>query len=104
LQPGDSSSLLVFTSPFAPEFDFLQVNSGLAGPAVSPLAASPGGRLFIPEPASVTIALACSAAVWGGAGEGRRRSSRRAARGGAGPLSEAATRGVFLASRDPSYR
>jgi hypothetical protein len=62
---GDESSLLVFTSPFAPEFDFLQVNSGLAGPVVSPLVASPSDRLFefeIPEPSSLTMALACAAA------------------------------------------
>jgi hypothetical protein len=63
---GDVSSLLVFTSPFAPEYDFLQVNSGLAGPVVSPLVASPSDRVFefdIPEPSSLTMALACAAAV-----------------------------------------
>ncbi len=57
---GDTSSLLVFTSPFAPEFDFLQVNSGLAGPVVSPLVASPSDRLFqfdIPEPSSLVLGL-----------------------------------------------
>jgi hypothetical protein len=66
LVPGDVSSLLIFTSPFAPEFDFLQANSGLAGPAVSPLVASPSNRPFIPEPASLLMALVCSAAVAGG--------------------------------------
>jgi hypothetical protein len=71
---GDVSSLLIFTSPFAPEFDFLQANSGLAGPVVSPLVASPSDRLFIPEPASLVMALVCSAAVAGG-----RRSRRRLA-------------------------
>ena len=63
---GDVSGLLVFTSSFAPEFDFMQVNSGLAGPVVSPLVASPSDRLFefdIPEPASLTLALACATAV-----------------------------------------
>jgi hypothetical protein len=63
LVAGDSSSLLIFTSPFAPEFDFLQVNSGLAGPAVSPLVASPSDRLFqfdIPEPSSLALVIACS--------------------------------------------
>jgi hypothetical protein len=60
LQVGDTSSLLVFTSPFAPESDFLQVNSGLAGPVVSPLVASPSDRLFqfdIPEPSSLVVGL-----------------------------------------------
>jgi hypothetical protein len=60
LQVGDSSSLLVFTSPFAPEFDFLQLNSGLAGPVVSPLVASPSDRIFqfdIPEPSAALLAL-----------------------------------------------
>ncbi len=58
LQVGDTSSLLVFTSPFAPEFDFLQVNSGLAGPSPSPLVASPSDRLFqfdVPEPSSLLM-------------------------------------------------
>lgn len=60
LQVGDTSSLLVFTSPFAPEFDFLQVNSGLAGPVISPLVASPSDRLFqfdVPEPSSLVMGL-----------------------------------------------
>ena len=66
LAVGDVSSLLVFTSPFVPEFDFIQANSGLAGPAVSPLVASPSDRVFefdIPEPASLTLALGCAAVV-----------------------------------------
>ena len=70
LQVGDTSSLLIFTSPRAPEFDFIQLNSGLAGPAVSPLVASPGGRL-IPEPSSAVLAglvLAVASGV-----RGRRR-------------------------------
>jgi hypothetical protein len=59
LQVGDTSSLLVFTSPNIPEFDFLQVNSGLAGPVVSPLVASPSSLLFmIPEPRSLLMAVA----------------------------------------------
>jgi hypothetical protein len=60
LQAGDTSSLLVFTSPFAPEFDFLQVNSGLAGPVVSPLVASPSDRLFqfdVPEPTAAALSV-----------------------------------------------
>ena len=64
---GDVSPLLVFSSPFAPEFDFLQVNSGLAGPAVSPLVASPSDRLFqfdIPEPSSFVLAFVCSVAAF----------------------------------------
>ncbi len=58
---GNTSSLLVFTSPFAPEFDFLQVNAGLAGPSPSPLVASPSDRIFqndIPEPSSILLGLA----------------------------------------------
>jgi len=60
LQAGDTSSLLVFTSPFAPELDFLQVNSGLAGPSPSPLVASPSFRplsSLVPEPSSVLLGL-----------------------------------------------
>jgi len=53
---GDASDLLVFTSPFFPEFDFLQVSSGLAGPVVSPLVASIGDR-HVPEPSSVALGL-----------------------------------------------
>jgi hypothetical protein len=66
LHVGDMSSLLVFSSPFGPEFDFLQVNSGLAGPVVSPLVASPSDRLFqfdIPEPTSLMLIMACSIAA-----------------------------------------
>jgi hypothetical protein len=60
LQVGENSSLLVFTSPFAPEFDFLLVNSGLAAQFPSPLVASPSDRLFtfdIPEPTSLAMGL-----------------------------------------------
>lgn len=64
LQVGDNSSLLIFTSPYAPEFDFIQVNSGLAGPAVSPLVASPSDRLYIPEPASAALMLLCGAGLY----------------------------------------
>ena len=44
IHAGEASDLLVFTSLFFPEYDFLQVNSGLGGPAVSPLVASIGDR------------------------------------------------------------
>lgn len=56
---GETSDLLVFTSPFLPEFDFLQINSGLGGPAVSPLVASIGDRRnrMIPEPSSLALGL-----------------------------------------------
>ncbi len=57
---GDTSPILVFTSPFAPELDFLQVRSGLASPSPSPLVASPSDRLVrfdIPEPSSVLLGL-----------------------------------------------
>jgi len=60
LQAGDTSSLLVFTSPFAPELDFLQINSGLAGPIPSPLVASISDRIFqftIPEPSTLILVL-----------------------------------------------
>ncbi len=60
LHPGDTSSLLIFTSPFAPELDFLQVNSGLAGPIPSPLVASISDRIFqfdIPEPNTLALSL-----------------------------------------------
>lgn len=66
LVPGDTSSLLVFTSPFAPEFDFMQLNSGLAGPVNPALVPSPSDRLFqfdIPEPTSLAIGLICSAVM-----------------------------------------
>jgi hypothetical protein len=63
LQVGDISSLLLFSSPFSPEFDFLQVNSGLAGPPVSPLVASPSDRRFVPEPAGMLLGLVASFAL-----------------------------------------
>lgn len=67
-QVGDTSSLLVFTSPFAPEFDFIQVNSGLAGAPVSPLTASPSDRLFrseVPEPSTVVFLSLAALGVFG---------------------------------------
>jgi hypothetical protein len=57
LDPGDTSSILVFSSPNAPEFDFLQVSSGLAGPVVSPLVGSPSNLIFVPEPAALLLGL-----------------------------------------------
>jgi hypothetical protein len=57
LDPGDTSSILIFSSPNAPEFDFLQANSGLAGPVVSPLVGSPSNLLFVPEPAALLLGL-----------------------------------------------
>jgi hypothetical protein len=68
LDPGDISSLLVFTSPFSPEYDFLSVNSGLAGPPVSPLVPSPSDRRFVaevPEPSSLLLGLLGFAALLG---------------------------------------
>jgi hypothetical protein len=62
LDPGDSSSLLVITSPNIPEYDFLTVASGLAAQAVPPLVASPSAILGdpnVPEPSTVVLALAC---------------------------------------------
>jgi len=66
LQVGDTTGLLVFTSPFAPELDGLQVNAGLASPNPSPLVASISDRLFeqeIPEPSSMALLLLGSFAV-----------------------------------------
>ena len=63
LHAGDTSSLLVFSSPFVPELDFLQVNSGLAGPFPSPLVASISDRLFqnnIPEPSTLIMGMICT--------------------------------------------
>jgi hypothetical protein len=61
LHVGDTSNLLIFSSPFLPEFDFLQLNSGLAGPVVSPLVASPSDRP-VPEPVAGALTLiACGA-------------------------------------------
>jgi hypothetical protein len=64
---GDTSSLLVFTSPFAPEFDFLQVNSGLASPFPPALAASPSDRLpvIVPEPVCSVLAFSACMALGG---------------------------------------
>lgn len=62
LDPGDSSSLLVFTSPNIPEYDFLTVASGLGAPAVPPLVASPSAILGdpnVPEPSTLLLAVAC---------------------------------------------
>lgn len=66
LSVGDTSPILVFTSPFAPEFDFLQVSSGLASPSPSPLVASISDRIFqfdVPEPSSMVMGLLCSVAL-----------------------------------------
>lgn len=68
LQVGENSSLLVFTSPFAPEFDFLMVNSGLAAQFPPPLVASISDRIFefdVPEPAALALVLACAFAAIG---------------------------------------
>lgn len=59
LQAGETSDLLVFTAPYYPEYDFLQINSGLAGPPVSPLVASIG-ETRVPEPASLLLGLLAS--------------------------------------------
>jgi hypothetical protein len=62
LDPGDSSSLLVFTSPNIPEFDFLSVASGLASQAVPPLVGSPSAILGdpnVPEPSTLFLVVAC---------------------------------------------
>jgi hypothetical protein len=65
LQVGDTTGLLVFTSPNVPEFDYLQVSSGLAGPVVSPLVGSPSNLLFVPEPSALFLALVCGLGLIG---------------------------------------
>lgn len=69
---GESSPILVYTSPFAPELDTMQLSSGVASPMPSPLVASIGSRIVdmeIPEPAALVllslggIALAASRRV-----------------------------------------
>jgi hypothetical protein len=62
LHAGDSSSLLVFTSPNIPEYDFLTVMSGLASQPIPPLVGSPSsivGDPNVPEPSALILALAC---------------------------------------------
>lgn len=57
---GDTTGILVFSSPFAPELGPLQLSSGLAGPIPSPEVATISDRIFeqeIPEPASIALVL-----------------------------------------------
>ncbi|MEX0613318.1 MAG: hypothetical protein WD738_06120 [Pirellulales bacterium] len=64
LTAGEKSPILVFSSPFAPQLDTMQVNSGIASPNPSPLVASISDRIFeneIPEPASLALVLFCGA-------------------------------------------
>jgi hypothetical protein len=66
LEAGDTSDLLVFSSHNVPEFDFLNVSSGLAGPPVPPLVASPSNLLFqVPEPTTAALGLLAGLAVLG---------------------------------------
>lgn len=61
LDPGDTSSFLVFTSPNIPEFDFLSVASGLASQPVPPLVGSPSAILGdpnVPEPSTLLMVFA----------------------------------------------
>lgn len=59
---GDTSAILVITSPSEPEFDTLQLASGIAGPSPSPmvpsLTDSIGQFREVPEPASLGLLLA----------------------------------------------
>ena len=77
LQPGDTTALLVFTSPFAPILDNLQLSSGLASPTPSPQVASISDRIYeqgVPEPSSVALLLMGSVIALG-----RRRASGHSA-------------------------
>jgi len=66
LHVGDISNLLVFSSPNVPEFDFLSVSSGLAGPVVPPLVGSPSNLLFqIPEPSTIALGLLTCLGLFG---------------------------------------
>jgi hypothetical protein len=58
LDAGETSPILVFTSPFAPELDTMQLSSGVASPNPSPLVASIGDRIVdheVPEPAALVL-------------------------------------------------
>ena len=69
LQVGDTTGLLVFSSPFAPELDSMQISSGLASPSPSPLVASISDRIYdnnIPEPSSIALLLIGTLGLAGG--------------------------------------
>jgi hypothetical protein len=69
LQAGEKSSILVYSSIFAPQFDTLQLNAGLVGPFPSPLVASISDRLFtfeIPEPTSLVLVVLGVGAAFAG--------------------------------------
>jgi hypothetical protein len=58
LAAGGKSPIMVFSSPFAPQLDALNVSSGVATTLVSPLVASIGDRIFqndVPEPATISL-------------------------------------------------
>jgi PEP-CTERM motif len=60
LNAGDKSPILVFSSPFGPQLDTMQLSSGLAGPIPSPMVGSISDELFmgeIPEPASLALLM-----------------------------------------------
>ena len=60
LQVGDTTGILVFSSPFAPELGNLQVSSGVASPVPSPQVATISDRIFehnIPEPSAIALLL-----------------------------------------------
>jgi hypothetical protein len=66
LNVGETSPILVFTSPFAPELDTMQLSSGLASPSPSPLVASIGDRTVdreIPEPTALVMLMLGGAAL-----------------------------------------
>jgi hypothetical protein len=61
LNVGQTSGLLVFTSPFAPELDNLSIKSGIATAAAIDEVGSPSLRIvqdMVPEPSSLCLAIA----------------------------------------------
>lgn len=71
---GETSPLLIFTSPFLPEFDFLTLQSGQA--MAQGLVGSPSDRRLaeVPEPGTMSLLVAGGIAI-----SGRRRRKRGSA-------------------------
>jgi hypothetical protein len=64
----DKSPILVFSSPMSPEFDFINISSGVASQFPPPLVASISDRIFqneVPEPAVVSLVAIAIGLVFG---------------------------------------